>query len=281
MDIKHRISFNMDDKRIVSVLLEMGIDTKVVELPGNGGNLITILIYESDPNWDKTVKLISNVKHFVVYGEGDQYETLFSNNEVRNAEWLRLISNFEQGYPQPKALWPLKQQSYEILCPKCAIYNQTKPMRLAKEPHLGKKSFMSLIWTNELFCTSQAFQGLAEMNARGYEAWDAVINKTDQVLEKVHQLFIPNITSPGVLGKKDLQGINCPACGTIKYYPHMSGVMRIKREAFMPNTDFLLTHEWFGHGLLAWREILVSNRVAGLILDQVWQGVRFKVVEVV
>jgi hypothetical protein len=57
--------------------------------------------------------------------------------------------------------------------------------------------------------------------------------------------------------------------------------MYLKREALLPDTDFVLTHEWFGHGLLAWREMLVSNRVANLILAKGWSGVRFKVVELV
>jgi hypothetical protein len=57
--------------------------------------------------------------------------------------------------------------------------------------------------------------------------------------------------------------------------------MYLKKEAVLPDTEFMLTHEWFGHGLLSWREILVSNRVASRILDKGWQGVRFKVIELV
>lgn len=281
MDIKHRISVNSTEADFLAAIADMGVVYNLIQLPGNGGNLITILILESDPHWKSVVNLVKTQKQFEVYGDGDLFETVFSEYEIRNASWLRLISTFEQGYPQPKPHWPLKQLSFEIICPKCAIYKQTNPLRLAKEPNLGRKSFMSLIWTGEIFCTPEVIFGLENIQAKGYEVWDAVIHKTDEPSEKVRQLYVPGIALPGVIVNDDLERKICPVCGTTKYYPHVKGPMYLKREALLPDTDFILTHEWFGHGLLAWREILVSNRVASLILDKGWQGVRFKVVEVV
>jgi hypothetical protein len=154
-------------------------------------------------------------------------------------------------------------------------------MRLAKESHLGRKSFFSLIWAGEIFCTREVILELEQIQANGYEAWDVVIHKTGKPSEKVLQLYIPGIASPGVILNDDLVRKICPVCGTTKYYPHVKGVMYLRREALIPDTDFMLTNEWFGSGLIAYREILVSNRVASLILDKGWQGVRFKVVEVV
>jgi hypothetical protein len=191
-------------------------------------------------------------------------------------------SEMHHGYGLNQYLnWPIRQLSYDILCPKCCIYRQTKSMRLAKEPSLGKKSFMSLVWAGETFCTPDVILGLEKIQAKGYEVWDAVIHKTGKPSEKVRQLYIPGIASPGVIIDDDLERKICPVCGTPKYYPHVKSKMYLKREALLSDTDFMLTHEWFGFGLLAWREILVSNRVAGLILDKGWQGVRFKVIEVV
>jgi hypothetical protein len=280
MEIKHRISVNSKEADFLAAIAEMGVENKLIRLPGNGGNLITILILESDPRWKSVVNLVKTQKQFEVYGEGDLFETLFSESEIRNASWLRLISTFEQGYPQPKSTWPIKQLSYEIICPKCAIYKQTNPMRLAKEPNLGRKSFMSLIWASEIFCTPEVILGLENIQAKGYEVWDAVIHKTDKPSERVRQLYVSDVASPGVI-VDDLDRRICPNCGTIKYYPHIKGIMYMNGEALQSDTDFMLTHEWFGHGLLAWREILVSNRVARLILDKGWSGVRFKVVEIV
>ena len=140
---------------------------------------------------------------------------------------------------------------------------------------------MSLNWASEIFCKPEVIQELREVNVKGYEDWEAVIHKTGNPSEKVRQLYIPGVSSPGLVIDDDLTRKICPVCGTIKYYPHTKGIMYLKRDALLQDIDFILTHEWFGHGLLAWREILVSNRVANLILDKGWQGLRFKVVEVV
>ena len=204
------------------------------------------------------------------------FETVFSEDEIRKATWLRFISTFEQGDPQPKPHWPLKQQSRELTCPKCALYKQTNPMRLAKEPHMGRKSFVSLFGTNEILCVPEVVTELKKIQAKGYKVWNAVIHKTGQPSEKVRQLFIPGVASPGVIFDDDLVRKTCSVCGNTKYYPHEKGVMHLNREALLPNTDFMLTNEWFGFGLVAWREILVSNRVARLILNKGWRGVRFK-----
>ena len=276
MEIKHRISINsLKDAEFTSLIIKLGIDHKTIELPGGRSKLITFTISETDPYWEKVSNLIATV------GAVNMVETVFSNEEIRSAEWLRLKSTFEQGYPQPKPHWPIKQLSYEIICPKCAIYRQTHPMRLAKEPHLGKKSFFSLIWAGEIFCKPEVILELEQIQAKGYEAWDVVIHKNGKPSEKVRQLYIPGIASPGVILNDDLVRIICPVCGTTKYYPHVKGVMYLGREALLPDTDFMLTNEWFGSGLIAYREILVTNRVANLVLDKGWQGVRFKVVEVV
>lgn len=275
MDIIHRISINsVKDAEFMSTVIELGIDHKVIELPGGNSQLITFVIVESDPHWAIISELVETK------GAVNMVETTFTEEEIRNASWLRLISTFEQGYPQPKPHWPIKQLSYEIICPKCATYRQTHPMRLAKEPSLGRKSFMSAIWAAEIFCAPEVILGLESIQAKGYEVWDALIHKTGQPSERVRQLYVPGITSPGVIFDDDFKRISCSVCGTTKYYPNVKGVMKLSKEALLPDTDFMLTHEWFGYGLLAWREMIVSNRVAQLVLDNNWGGIRFKVVEV-
>jgi len=276
MEHYHRVGINSKiDKGFLSIIEERGIPFKSIELPGGISSLIVFEIYESDPNWEIVSRFIKSTN------ASDMHETIFSTEEIRNAEWLRLIPTFEQGYPQPKLHWPIKQLSYEIICPKCCIYQQTNSMRMAKEPSLRTKSFMTFIWTRDAFCTPEVIQGLEKIQAKGYEVWDAVIHKTGKPSERVHQLYIPGIASPGIIIDDNLERKICPVCGTTKYYPHVRGKTYLKGEALLPDTDFMLTQEWFGHGLLAWREILVSNRVASLILNKGWQGVRFKVVEVV
>jgi len=273
MDIKHRISINsIKDIEFMSTIIALGIDYTALELPGGSSKLVTFTILESDHRW----LIVSNL--IAKYGAIDMVDTFFSNEEICNSEWLRLISTHEQGYPQPKGHWPIKQLSYEIICPECCIYRQTSNMRLAKEPSLRKKSFMSLICAGEIFCVPDVVIELESIQAKGYEVKEAVIHKTSKPSSVVSQLYISGLTSPGIINNDGAwKRTHCFYCGTTKYFPHLRGKMTIKRESLLPGMDFILTHEWFGHGLLAWREILVSNRIARLVLNRGWQGVRFKV----
>lgn len=276
MEIWHRVTFNASSKqKFFNTIEDLELNHKTLQLPGDGGLLVFVDIAESDPNWPEVSRLISSI------GAADLQETFFTDEEIRNAEWLRMISVFEQGYPQPKNPWPFKQSDRDLLCSNCAIYNQIAPIHIAKEPHMGKKSFMHTIWTMEIFCTPEVFQGLEEIHAKGYESWDVILHKSGQISEKVRQLYVPSIASPGFMAEENLGRITCTECGTTKYYAHMRGIMKIKKQAIIPNVDFMLTNEWFGSGYIAWREILVSNRVASMILDKGWQGLRFKVVDIV
>ena len=59
----------------------------------------------------------------------------------------------------------------------------------------------------------------------------------------------------------------------------MRGVMYLARTALVSDVDILQTYEWFGSGHSAYREFLVSNRFAKLILEKGWRGIKLKVVE--
>jgi hypothetical protein len=278
MEIWHRVTFNFNassKKEFRKVVEDPDIRKKTLQSPSGGGLLVFVDIAETDPKWPDISDLIDS------FGAADIQETLFTASEIRSARWLRMISVFEQGYPQPKMPWPFKQTDRELFCPKCAIYQQIAPMRIAKEPHLGKNAFVHTIWTNEIFCIPEVFQGLEEIQAKGYESWNVILHKPGQISEKIRQLYVPAIASPGFIAEEYLGRTRCSECGITKYNAHMRGTMRIMKEAIVPETDFMLTNEWFGSGYIAWREMLVSNRVAKLIQDKGWQGVRFKVVELV
>ena len=100
-------------------------------------------------------------------------------------------------------------------------------------------------------------------------------------MEKISQLFIPGVAGPALLQDDDLERKKCPLCNVIKYYPHKRGVMYLKRDSILPDVDIMNTYEWFGSGHSAYREIIVSNRFARLIIEKGWRGVRMKVVELV
>jgi len=262
MDISHRVAINsLKDAKFLKIINEIGIQYMTRESPGGRSSLVFFDINESDPRWKKVAELITT------YKASDIADTFFTNEEIRMAKWSCLVSTFEQGYPQPKNQWPIKQLTYEDVCQKCGVHKQVRSMRIEKELHLGKRSFMSTIWCGEIFCTAEVFVNLSLIEALGYDSWDVLIHKSGQPSTKVKQLFVSGIMTPGLVVMADHKEVKCPVCGVIKYQPHMKGIMQLRYDSLLSGSDFMLSHEWFGSGLIAYREILVSNRVAQLILS--------------
>lgn len=276
MEIIHRIAIGQfKENEFYSSLQKIGVQYKTTRaISSASGGMIYFDISESDQKWEKVLKFITQ------YSASDICDTFFTDEEIRNAEWVRVMA-LENGYPQPISNWPMKQQSLEILCPKCAVYKQISNMRIRSDPKLRNKSFMSLIGNNELFCKDEVFAGLHSIGAKGYERWDTLIHRDGTPSKVISQLFIPEIASPGICFPEEYKFETCPVCGVTKYRPHLKGVINFKKESVPGDTDFFLTNEWFGSGWIAFREIIVSNRVATFILDKGWEGFRMKVISLI
>ncbi len=273
MEIWHRVTFDKHDA-VEPNLDALGIKYEKTPLL-HENYLIHVDITESDPRWPQLSALVREKNAL------DMYDTTFTEPEILSAEWVRLIPAFEQGYPQPKEGW--EQITYENECAQCgAGYRQKAPFRLAKEPRLGKRDFFCLYWTYTLFCTPKVLETLKAHQIRGYEVWEAILHRTNQPSKVVSQLVFPNVARPGLADVDKLRPETCAQCGITKYAPHMRGYMHLQREALDADLDVLLTHEWFGgmpHS--GFREILISNRLARLILEKGWRGVALKPIEIV
>jgi len=277
MEIWHRVGFTSVDN-VDAILGKLGIKYKKTPGLPSGYYLITFEIKESDPRWLQIAELMREK------GKADLFfDTVFSQEEILSAEWVRLIPTFEQGYPQPEATWVRNPINYEGKCPQCgAGYRQVSPFRLAKEPRLGRHDFLSLYWTYTVFCTPRVLETLRAHAIRGYEVWEALLHKTGQPSRLVSQLVFPHVAGPGLLDDDKLQPETCSQCGLTKYAYHKRGYMHFKREALQAEVDILQTHEWFGSsGYGGHREILISRRLAELILREGWRGVRLKPVKLV
>lgn len=271
MEIWHRISFGRRDG-VDAVLDSLAVKHEKSPLPG-GGYVIHLDISESDPRWPQIAPLVEQKKPV------DMVYTIFSPEEILQAEWVRLVPTFERGYPQPEDGW--EKLTYGNECVKCgAGYRQKAAFRLKKEPRMGRHDFLSLYWTYSVFCVPQVVDALQAHQIRGYDEWKAIIHKTDQPSEVVTQLVFPIVAQPGLAEGDKLQPETCPLCGITKYRTHLRGYMRLERAALQLNTDIQLTYEWFGSGAHGgFREILVSNHLARLILDRGWRGVTLKPVK--
>ncbi|MFZ2361818.1 MAG: hypothetical protein WA040_20945 [Anaerolineae bacterium] len=273
MEIWHRITYNKLDA-VEHLLDKWAINCVKSPLPGDG-YILTFEIAESDRRWPQIAELLRQKQTL------DLYETFFTSQEIEAAEWIRLSPTFEQGYPAPKEGWELT--TYADECPNCgAGYRQKAPFRLAKEPRLGKHSFMSLYWTYTIFTSQQVITALAAADIRGYERWDVLLHRTGQPSQVVSQLFFPEIAEAGLAEEDQLQPETCPQCSLTKYGYHKRGYMHYRRNALRTGVDIQLTQEWFGSGShIGFREILISNQLARLIMENNWRGVSLKPVKLV
>jgi len=230
---------------------------------------------ESDPRWPEIRNLVQQKNGL------DLFQTQFSAKEILGAEWLRVIPWFEHGYPQPEDTWVTSPINYAEVCSECGTYRQVSNYRIKAEPRLGKHDFMNLTWCYDLFCTPAVLSDLRDHHIFGYEVWDAILHKTNLPAQTISQLYIPAIAGPGLTRVDDLTQKQCPKCHIAKYFPHMKGILYFQRQAVVPGVDIMLSYEWFGDGHAAYREIIISNRLARLILEKKWKGVKLKVVELV
>lgn len=273
MEIWHRVAFNSDTKPIFKQRIDaLGIKYQVSPLPRHETGLIYFDIAEFNPEWPQVKAQIQEI------GASDVYDTVFSKGEILDASWSRLIPVFEQGYPLPKKAWLSGLPPYGKRCSQCGIYKEQQQFkyRIKKEPRLGKKSFISLYWTYALFAIPSVFDELIRRRIKGFEVWPVLIHKTNTPAQNAAQIYVPSMTRASMVPEADLKRNVCPECGTIKYLPHKRGYMSFTPELLKSGLDFMLSREWFGDGQTAYREILISNRMARLILENEWQGVKLK-----
>ena len=275
MRITHRVGFGKFHA-VDSTLDALEIKYRKTQLP-EGYYVITFDIDEQDPRWPEVARLVRE-KH-----ASDIFDTVFTAQEILDAEWVRLVPNFLRDYPQPEEGMAWTHITYENECPRCGVgYRQKAPFRLAKEPRLGKHDFWTFFWVYEVFCTPRVIEALRGSQFSGFEVWPALMHRSDQPSQLVSQLVFPTIAKPGLAKKDRQQPERCWRCGTTKYAFHMRGYMHLERKALRSDVDFQVTHEWFGSGSRSGhREILASNRVAKLILERKWRGLALKPVELV
>lgn len=275
MEIIHQLVFrSREEPQLLQGLEKFGVNFNVINLPYNSGQSISVQISESDNAWSTVRPFLKN-KNIL-----HSFETYFSVEEILEAEWLRVISTFDQGYPQPERSWVRNPHNYIEVCQSCGIHKQVKPFHIAKEPKLGDHDFMSLIWIPDaLFVTPKVLSVFEEKQIQGFETWEVLIHKRNTPANSIVQMFIPSITKPGLIPLENQTKTVCVACGVAKYEYHRHGKMEYKRTALPPNLDIVRTSEWFGSGHLAFNEILVSNYLAKIIIENEWTGLRMKVIQ--
>ena len=266
MEVWHHIALNvLTDPELLAAIEKLQLDHRRTPAPGPGSVLVSLDVSESDPRWRSLQPHIG--------GALDIAHTLFTTEEILAAEWVRLIPAFQRGYPQPESTWVENPTNFRQLCPKCGMEIQEAPFRIKGEPNMRKHDFMSLIWTWSLFATRRVIRDFQKAGFTGFEPWDVFVNAKGKKSEVIQQVHVSSAAEPAYLEERT-NAVRCEQCGTIKHKPHRVGPMLFRADAFAGvSADFLLTGDWFGDGKAAFREILISHRVAEHILTHELKGV--------
>lgn len=252
---------------------------KIVYAPNNNEEDFHFFfsIYESDPLWSQINEINSSYDPSV-----DIIDTHFSEEELRKVKWAWIGGTFEQLDAMPKYTWRWDGNTFKALCEKCWIYEQLNPFRISKEPRWGKYMFLRLIALGEIFTRPEVVSGFHKQGFTGFEDGDVLIHKTGLPAETIRQLHFKEFCPVPVYNKAALVEMICPVCGRVRYQPHMRGTFQYRASDLEPvKSDFLQMQEWIGNGRISWHETLVSNRVVQYILDQKWQGIQLKAIDLV
>ncbi len=270
MEIWHRLTFSNKDN-VEPKLEGLGIKFTKSMLPGQA-YVLHVDMAELDPVWNEVASLATATNAL------DVFNTVFSQKEIAEADWVRVCPAFEQGYPEPQEGSEWKELTLSSACEECgAGYTQIAPFRVNKEPYLGKNHFVCIIGTYTLFCTFPIAEVLTRERPTGLEFVTPFILSAGQPSKLVTQWRVSALAEPALA--EQLPNVICRRCGIPKYAPHMKGYMHLKPGGFDPKADVLLSHEWFGSGHAAYREFFISKRIVQIFLQEEWRGIALKPVK--
>ncbi len=237
----------------------------------------TAEICENDPRWPELKPYIEGRLNFI--------GTRFSDEERLSAEWCILRGS---GIVRPNApiggYW--NRSYYEGFCRVCGSgWTQVTPFTLSKEPKPGRNAFVSFGSAFELFATSQVLERLESEGIHGVGVWPIWYGKEGHASNRVKQLRVESLADPAIaddlVEHEHYRWTDCIGCGRRWHIFYNRGMLPLRRSGLRTGVDFQMTNEWFGSGRAARREILVSNRVVRLILENQWKGADLSPVQIV
>lgn len=277
MEINKHIFFGKDKApELVEYLQQNGIPYK------DTNGLIIFDILQSDQHWRTVCGIVENRK--ISYLS----ETLFSKQELSDASWLTVRSQWRNGYPQPESNFAYQRITYSTdhYCNECGSgLQQVDSFRMKSAPKWGNKHFMMLNWVyDELFLDDAAKNMLIENGFTGFHFSNVHSKNGKSVLSGVHQLVIDSKSNPGFIeGNPDVRNIvMCPVCGIQKYHPSGIGMHSFRKDALLDMPDICKTYEVFGWRKSSDHLILVRQNVYRSIMDnRLDRGLVFSPVELI
>lgn len=239
-------------------------------------------IYESSIHWPYIEKQVRSANLFCLS------ETIYSTEELRNAQWLSIRSQWRFGYPQPEDDFKYESITYtrRNWCPQCSSgLEQINPFRIKKVPKWGQRHFAELNWVgDELFVDDTAQVALTQAGTSGISFLEVCNKKGADIFRNIRQIQVERTLDMGLQtdGVSIREMLYCPKCGISKFVLSGIGMLSFRKEVFENQPDFVKTREFFGSGHYAARIILVRQKVYQTIIENgLGRGLVFEPVELV
>jgi hypothetical protein len=257
------------------------------------GKNIHFEISENHPLWPQIRELAARYDAFC----GMPVRVQYSRADIVTAAWLRIGPTRHRGYPQPEDDYQYQIYDPDGYCDRCGIRTtQRAPFRFKSEPK-GRDSFLQLNWVfDEFFVRPEVRELFAGAGVTGVGYGPCIHHSSGRRLESLSQLFVLTVLPPGLV-TTELSTVTCkpnneegpaksyggrlryshdyPYCGRVKYHWPLLGQTTYAAETFRDAPDIVKSHEWFGSGGSASREVLISQKVGRLIIDHKLRGLSF------
>lgn len=203
-------------------------------------------LYSSDPRWPWIAAYLEKKNLRCVS------DTIFTKEELLNAQWMRVRSIWRTGYPEPMDGYQYTSITYsrDNYCEECGIgLKQIDSFRMKKVPSWGRKNFFSLFWVDDELFVSQAAKNAFEKDGiTGITFLPVKNRKGTEELSGVFQLKIQNNLEEGLVACSEnlCSSVVCPKCGRRKSLGNEGCLLAFRKQIFDAATDITKTGDYFG-----------------------------------
>jgi hypothetical protein len=304
MRLRHHIK-DHNRPEFTAALDKLRIRYKSTSIGGTGQILawdcFELFVYDDDPKWAMLRDLTTE------HGVRVWHSPIFTSDDVASSAWLLAYATADAGYPKPEKDLGYRAATFDLsnCCERCGIGKvQIRPFRLGAEPTSGRAHFFAPQLTHQVVLARHEVREVFEAEGvSGARYVPPLKHRTGAPLESVVQILPTTTLQAGLVAvvqeqvtcspdDEEMRSILTIAerrgagsygyCGRIKYHvPYRRLLVQYSREAFVRAPDIVLSAEWYGSGGAASQQVIVSNKVARLVLAQKWKGLELIPIEVV